>query len=109
MAGRDDRMGRITPAFREEYKDVLNRLRRGYLQLLRNSRYRRAFEELVVEAWDPEHAAMANSEMMAIADSLNLTANVHNRAEIDDLRRQLLELQQRLQALEDGLDADEAC
>ncbi|MDG7037217.1 MAG: hypothetical protein JRM72_07525 [Nitrososphaerota archaeon] len=98
--GRGEEMGRVTPAFREEYKDVLGRLRRGYVQLLRDSGDRRAFEELVAEAWDLEHAAMTNSEMATIVDSLNLTANVHNRAEIDDLRKQLLELQERLHALE---------
>jgi hypothetical protein len=96
-------MGRITPPFRQMYQEQLERLRSDYVALLRHPNHRRAFELLLKEAWDREHAAMGNSEVPLVLDALNLTANVHNRGAIELLREGLRERDSRIAALEERL------
>jgi len=76
-------MGRITPPFRQSCIDLLERLRKNYAGMLRDAQNREAFELLLREAWDREHAAMANAEAPLVIDALNLTANVSNRGKIE--------------------------
>lgn len=64
--------------------------------MLRDERHREAFEVLLREPWDKEHAAMANSEVPLVFDALNLTANLHNQSEIQKLKRRLDELEKSL-------------
>ncbi|MEM0117970.1 MAG: hypothetical protein QXX17_03050 [Conexivisphaerales archaeon] len=92
-------MGRMTPSFRQVYQSLLERLRNNYLPLLRNEKERRAFERLVSDAWDKEHAAMANSQLPLVLDAMNLTANVHNSAEIEKLAEEVRELKAAVEEL----------
>jgi hypothetical protein len=93
-------MGRMTPSFRQVYQMVLERLRKQYVPLLRDRGRREAFEILLKEAWDAEHAAMANSQLPLVLDAMNLTANVHNTAELTQVRKEMDSLRQRLDDLE---------
>lgn len=101
-------MGRVTPPFRQLYQELLERLRRNYLPLLRDPVHRRGFEALLSGAWDREHAAMGNSEAPLVLDALNLTANVHNSGAIEELREAVLEGARRMEALEERLRRLEA-
>lgn len=94
-------MGRITPPFRQNYQELLERLRKNYVGLLRDARNREAFELLFREAWDREHAAMGNAEVPLVLDALNLTANVHNRGRIEEMRRELERRDLAIAALEE--------
>lgn len=93
-------MGRITPPFRQNYQELLERLRKNYVGLLRDARNREAFELLLREAWDREHAAMGNAEVPLVLDALNLTANVYNRGRIEEMRRELERRNLAIAALE---------
>lgn len=106
--GGETLMGRVTPPFRQLYQELLERLRRNYLPLLRDQANRRGFEALLSEAWDREHAAMGNSETPLVLDALNLTANVHNSGAIAELRAALLESERKMEALEERLRRLEA-
>ncbi|MGH9920673.1 MAG: hypothetical protein ACRD6W_17610 [Nitrososphaerales archaeon] len=94
----DPLMGRITPNFRQTYQELLDKLRKNYVAMLRDPRHKAAFESLLMEAWDSEHAAMSNSESPLVLDALNLTANVHNKSEIDELKERLARLEKRVGA-----------
>jgi len=95
-----DLMGRITPPFRQSYQDLLGSLRGTYMQLMRCQENRSGFELLVRDAWDREYAAMAASGIPIALDVMNLTANAHNKGEIDALKRELAEKEARIKALE---------
>ncbi len=95
-----DLTGRITPPFRQSYQELLGSLRGGYLALIREPANRAGFESLVRDAWDREYAAMAASGIPAVLDVMNLTANAHNRGEIEDLKREIAEKESRIKALE---------
>jgi len=109
----DSIMGRITPSFRQSYQELLDKLRKNYVELLRDSGHKENFDQLVREAWDREYAAMSNAELPLVLDTLNLTANVYNKGEIEKLRKALeekdsriIELEERLTKLEKALDKD---
>ncbi|MEJ5292428.1 MAG: hypothetical protein WHS82_02435 [Candidatus Methanosuratincola sp.] len=95
-----DLMGRITPPFRQSYQELLGSLRGGYLTLIREPGNRAGFEALARDAWDREYAAMAASGIPAILDVMNLTANAHNRGEIEALKRELEAKEARIKELE---------
>jgi hypothetical protein len=95
-----DLMGRITPPFRQSYQELLGSLRGAYLQLMRCQENRSGFDLLVRDAWDREYAAMAASGIPIALDVMNLTANAHNRGEIEALKRDLAEKEARIKALE---------
>ncbi len=92
----DPLMGRITPTFRQTYQELLEKLRKNYVAMLRDPRHREAFESLLMEAWDREHAAMSNSELPLVLDALNLTANIHNKSEVEELKERLARLERKL-------------
>jgi hypothetical protein len=94
-------MGRITPPFRQSYLDMLERLRKNYVGMLREAWDREAFELLLREAWDREHAAMVNAEVPLVLDAMNLTANVHNRGKIEEMRKELERRDAAIAALEE--------
>src|SRR5579875_2628453 len=71
----------------------------GNLPLLRNANKREAFERLVRDAWDKEHAAMANSQLPLVLDAMNLTANLHNSAEINQLAEEVKMLRNEVEEL----------
>ncbi len=101
-------MGRVTPPFRQLYQELLEKLRRNYIPLLRDPSHRKGFDALLSGAWDREHAAMGNSETPLVLDALNLTANIHNSGAIEELRNSLLDAERRMEALEERLRRLEA-
>ncbi len=94
-------MGRVTPPFRQIYRRVLERIRRAYRPLLREERHRRALDVLVREVWGAEHAAVGSLGEITVLDSMNLAASIHNKAEIEELKRRLGDLEERLRSLEE--------
>lgn len=105
--GGHDLMGRITPSFRQLYEDLLNDLRSKFQNSLIDLENREAFDLLIKEAWSGEQAAMGNSGVPVVLDSLNLVANLHNRKMIQyiikklERRDQLIEeLQKRIETVE---------
>lgn len=101
-----DLLGRMTPSFRRLYDEIISKLRagQGYYNCLRDLDHQGAFDLLLEEAWGPEQAAMANSNIPTVLDALNLTANVHNRKMIQHLIRQLQERDQALEELKRRLE-----
>ncbi len=95
-------MGRITPPFRQLYRQVVERLRRTYRPLLREERHRRALDTLIREVWGQEHAAMGGLGEITILDSMNLAANIHNKAEIEELKKRISEIEARLREMGRG-------
>ncbi len=95
-------MGRITPPFRQLYRQVVERLRRTYRPLLREERHRRALDTLIREVWGQEHAAMGGLGEITILDSMNLAANIHNKAEIEELKKRIAEIEARLREMGRG-------
>jgi len=89
-------LGRVTPPFRQLYMRVLERIRSAYRPLLRDERHRRALDTLIREVWGHEHAAMGSLGEITILDSMNLAANIHNKAEIEELKRRVEEIEARL-------------
>ncbi len=94
-------MGRTTPPFRQSYLDMLERLRKNYVGMLREALDREAFELLLREAWDREHAAMVNAEVPLVLDVMNLTANIHNRGKIEEMKKELERRGTAIAALEE--------
>lgn len=98
--GDDPLMGRVTPSFTQVYQELIERLRRDFVPMLRDAQHREAFEALLTDAWDRERAAMSNSELALLLDALNLTANVHNKSQLARLRKRLDTMEERLATLE---------
>ena len=103
FSGGDLLMGRITPPFRQTYQETLEQLRNSYVALLRDPANRRGFDLLLREAWDKEHAAMSNSELPLVLDALNLTANVHNRGAIAEMKESAAQNALRIALLEERI------
>ena len=97
-------MGRMTPSFRQMYQELLDKLNKNYVRLLRDFAHKDAFQSLLKDAWDREHAAMSNSELPLVLDAMNLTANVHNKSCIGELERKIEESKAKLSALEVRLE-----
>ncbi|MEM0444864.1 MAG: hypothetical protein QXW60_03850 [Nitrososphaerota archaeon] len=95
-------MGRVTPPFRQLYRQVVERLRRFYRPLLRDEKHRRALDTLIRDVWGQEHAAMGGVGEITILDSMNLAANIHNKAEIEELKKRITEIEARLRDVERG-------
>lgn len=98
--GGEPLMGRVTPSFTQVYQDLVERLRRDFVPMMRDARHREAFEALLREAWDRERAAMSNSEVALLLDALNLMANVHNKSQLAQLKGRVEEIEERLARLE---------
>ncbi|MGQ9781160.1 MAG: hypothetical protein ACUVQ8_02740 [Nitrososphaeria archaeon] len=101
--GGDSIMGRITLPFRQSYQELLEKLRRNYVELLRDIDHRKNFDQLVREAWDREYAAMGNAELPSVLDALNLTANIHNKGEVEKLKKMLEEKDDKIKRIEQRL------
>lgn len=95
-------MGRVTPPFRQLYRQVVERLRRFYRPLLMDEKHRRALDTLIRDVWGQEHAAMGGVGEITILDSMNLAANIHNKAEIEELKKRITEIEARLRDVERG-------
>lgn len=98
--GDDPLMGRVTPSFTQVYQELIERLRRDFVPMLRDAEHREAFEAMLTDAWDRERAAMGNSEVALLLDALNLMANVHNKSQNERLERRVEGLEERLTKIE---------
>jgi hypothetical protein len=61
--------------------------------------HKSAFDLLLKEAWNPEQAAMGNSNLPTASDKLNIMASIHNRKLIAALSRELKEKDSEIQEL----------
>lgn len=92
-------MGRITLPFREKYISIINSLNKNLIPVLKDSKHKEAFKALLIEAWDYEYAALSNSEIQSLMDSLNLLANLHNRSKIEALEKALKDKEKEIEEL----------
>jgi hypothetical protein len=104
-------MGRITPSFRQLYEETISELKMELQAALVDLGHKSAFDLLLKEAWNSEHAAMGNSTLPTVCDKLNIMASIHNRKLIAVLVRQLNErdsiiekFDERIISLEDQLN-----
>ena len=95
-------MGRITPSFRQLYHGQIEELRKrsGFQNMLLDLENSKALDSLIKEAWSPEGAAMAQANIPAVLDAMNLMANVHNKKTSEVLRRRIEELEKRLEDID---------
>jgi hypothetical protein len=91
-------MGRITPSFRRVFQNTIFQLykKNGYYHSLKEPGHQHAFMSLV-KALSSEYAAMWNSGIFCVEDVINLMANIHVRACINQLERDISRLEQMLQ------------
>jgi hypothetical protein len=88
-------MGRITPSFRQLFKKQIAELKkkRGFQDTLVSREHRKALNLLLRDAWSAESAALSNACIPYVLDALNLMANVHNKKCIEELEKEILELE----------------
>ena len=91
-------MGRITPSFRQLFKRQIAELkkRQGFQNSLMSREHKKAFDLLLKDAWSAESAALSNSCIPYVLDTLNLMANVHNRRCIEEVEKEILALENLL-------------
>jgi len=74
-------------------------LRRDFQKALLEQDHRDAFN-LLIRAWCSEDTAMANAFVPCVLDNMNLMANVHNRNCVEQLRKEVQEIDKRIFELE---------
>ncbi|HDI52774.1 MAG TPA: hypothetical protein ENF89_01345, partial [Candidatus Bathyarchaeota archaeon] len=90
-------LGRSTPSIRASFEETVSRLRKRFKDALIDEERREALESLI-EAWSSELGALNYAEGFTLLDLMLLTAAIDNR-------RLLLELLNRVEALEERLNA----
>jgi hypothetical protein len=101
-----DLMGRVTPSFRQIYQAQIEELRKHFQRTLLDPDHREAFDALLREAWQPEDHALGNAKIPYVLDVMNLMGNVHLKAEVARLRKELSELKRQLAESEEGQDEE---
>ena len=96
-------MGRITPSFRQLYKETMSELKMELQAALVDLGHKSAFDLLLKEAWNSEQAAMGNSTLPTVCDKLNIMAALHNRKLIASLVRNLNEQDSIIKKLEESI------
>lgn len=91
-------MGRITPSFRRVFQNTVFQLykKNSFYHFLKEPGHQRAFVSLV-KVLSSEYAAMWNSGIFCVEDIMNLMANIHVRACINQLEEDIARLEQLLQ------------
>jgi hypothetical protein len=91
-------MGRITLSFRQIFQNTIFQLykKNGFYHSLKHPGHQRAFISLV-KTLSSEYAAMWNSGIFCIEDIMNLMANIHVRACINQLEVDIARLEHLLQ------------
>lgn len=95
-------MGRITPSFRQMFLRELRKLRnkkKGFYNTLRDPKHKEAFDALIRDAWQPESAAMVQSDLYGVIDDMNLMASVNVKKEIEALKEKIKEMEDHLQEI----------
>ena len=97
-------MGRITPSFRRVFQNTIFQLckKNGFYHSLKEPGHQRAFVGLV-KVLSSEYAAMWNSGIFCVEDIMNLMANIHIRARINQLERDIARLEQLVQGKEEEI------
>ena len=93
-------MGRLTPAIRMSFEDLLSRMRKEYKDALLSRGRRAAFDRLV-EAWSAEMGAISYAESFTLMDLLLLTGAIDNRRVNEETSLRVTELEGRLNRLPD--------
>src|SRR5438093_11657920 len=96
-------MGRITPTFRQLYKDTISDLKTELQAALIDLGHKNAFDLLLKEAWNPEQAALGNSTLPTVCDKLNVMASIHTRKLIAALARELKEKDSLIKKMEEKI------
>jgi len=86
-------MGRLTPASRDNFNEVLAMLRKEYQNALRDKGRRDAFNKLV-SAWCSELGAFTYAESIPLIDLILLTSSIENRALLNELTERFNKFQQ---------------
>ena len=94
-------MGRITPATRVSFQDLLKRMKDEYKAALLSRGRREAFDRLV-EVWSAEMGAISYAESFSLMDLLWLTGVIDNRRVHEELSIRVLELERRLSSIENS-------
>ncbi len=95
-------MGRITPSFRQMFLRELRKLRnkrKGFYNTLRDPAHKEAFDALIRDAWQPESAAMVQSDLYGVIDDMNLMASVNVKKEIEAFKEKIKEMEDHLQEM----------
>jgi len=94
-------MGRITPSFRRVFQNTIFQLykKNDFYHSLKEPGHQRAFISLV-KVLSSEYAAMWNSGIFCVEDIMNLLANIHIRACINQLEENITRLEQLVQCKE---------
>lgn len=95
-------MGRITPSFRQMFLRELRKLRnkrKGFYNTLRDPTHKEAFDALIRDAWQPESAAMVQSDLYGVIDDMNLMAIVNVKKEIEAFKEKIKEMEDHLQEM----------
>lgn len=94
-------MGRITPSFRQVFQNTIFQLykKKDFYHSLKEPGHQHAFVSLV-KVLSSEYAAMWNSGIFCVEDIMNLMANIHVRACINQLEGDIARLEQLLQSKE---------
>jgi hypothetical protein len=97
-------VGRISPSFRQLYEETISELRMELQATLVDLGHKSAFDLLLKEAWNPEQAAMGNSNLPTVCDKLNVMASIHNRKLIAALSRELNQKDAIIKKLEEKME-----
>lgn len=92
-------LGRITPSFRQMFLRELRNLRnnkKGFYFTLHDPKHKEAFDALIRDAWQPESAAMVQSDLYGVIDDMNLMASVNVKKDIEDMKNKLSGLEKKL-------------
>ena len=81
-------MGRLTPATRASFQELLSRMRTEYKDALMSKGRREAFDRLV-EAWSSELGAISYAESLSLMDLILLTGEVDNRTFSESLKNRM--------------------
>lgn len=85
-------MGRVVRASsRTQIQNAMRSLKKKYRVAFKDTSMQLAFDELW-KKWDSETAAMIYSDLLSVYDLLNLTATMYYRHVLEELRRELEEL-----------------
>lgn len=91
-------MGRKDLSPRELFQEYLALLKResGFRDTLINIECREAFDKLLEEAWLYNEDAIVKAGIPCIMDALILLANIHNKKNLEDIKKKILKLEKML-------------
>ena len=73
--------------------------KKSFYNTLRDPKHKEAFDALIRDSWQPESAAMVQSDLYGIIDDMNLMASVNIKKEIEVLKEKIKEMGDHLQEI----------